>query len=88
MRPSSSPYVYVPSVRSLPHMSRVRQVHVFGMKVGLKNIVELVPVLVDYFDFAVNDECNKYNECDVSYMKQRKPYYTLLSLLLTPTGNG
>lgn len=36
------------------------------MKVGLKNGVDLVPKLAGFFDFAVNEECNAYNECDVS----------------------
>lgn len=36
------------------------------MKVALKNAVELVAELADYFDFAVNEECNQWDECDVS----------------------
>lgn len=42
------------------------QVHASGMKVALKNCVEIVEDLVDCFDFAVNESCNKYDECDVS----------------------
>lgn len=36
------------------------------MKVAFKNAVEIAADLVDYFDFAVNEECNQWNECDVS----------------------
>lgn len=35
-----------------------------GMAVGLKNDVAQVPELVDDFDFAVNEECMEYQECD------------------------
>ncbi|CAN0519449.1 unnamed protein product, partial [Scytosiphon promiscuus] len=41
------------------------QVQATGMKVALKNAVELATDLVDYFDFAVNEECNQWNECGV-----------------------
>lgn len=36
------------------------------MKVALKNAVEIAEELVDYFDFAVNEECNQWEECSVS----------------------
>lgn len=36
------------------------------MKVALKNCVELLSALVDFFDFAINESCNVWNECDVS----------------------
>lgn len=35
------------------------------MKVGLKNVVDILPDLVDYFDFAVNEECFQFTECHV-----------------------
>jgi len=38
--------------------------HEVGLLVGLKNDVDQVPKLVDYFDFAVNEECFAYNECN------------------------
>lgn len=41
-------------------------VHSHGMGVGLKNAVELLPALVDYFDFALNEECWQWKECEVS----------------------
>lgn len=41
------------------------QVRAAGMRVGLKNAVELIPTVVNYFDFAINESCNEYNECDV-----------------------
>jgi hypothetical protein len=38
--------------------------HARGMSVALKNDVEQVGDLVDWFDFAVNEECVAYAECD------------------------
>jgi len=28
-----------------------------GFKVGLKNALEIIPQLVDHFDFAINEQC-------------------------------
>jgi hypothetical protein len=46
-----------------------------GMVVGYKNLVEQVDTYVDLFDFAVNEECNKYNECTgyQPFIDQEKP---------------
>ncbi|MFI6643894.1 endo alpha-1,4 polygalactosaminidase [Streptomyces sp. NPDC050504] len=40
-----------------------RLVHARGMSVGLKNDVEQVRELVAEFDFAVNEQCARYEEC-------------------------
>lgn len=42
-------------------------VHDHGMLVGLKNGVDLLPNLVDDFDFAIVEECWKYQECQVRF---------------------
>ena len=39
--------------------------HARGLAVGLKNDLDQVPQLVGAFDFAVNEECAQYGECDV-----------------------
>ncbi len=39
------------------------EAHARGMAIGLKNSVELIPDLVDDFDFTVNEECFDYKEC-------------------------
>lgn len=39
------------------------QAHARGLSIGLKNAVELVPDLVESFDFAVNESCFNYQEC-------------------------
>ena len=41
------------------------QAHALGLSIGLKNDLEQIPELVEYFDFAVNEQCFEYDECDV-----------------------
>jgi hypothetical protein len=38
--------------------------HSKGMLVGLKNGLDMVDDLVDDYDFAINEECIEYQECD------------------------
>lgn len=38
--------------------------HERGLAVGLKNDLDQVAALVAYFDFAVNEQCHEYDECD------------------------
>ncbi|GAB2880237.1 endo alpha-1,4 polygalactosaminidase [Streptomyces mayteni] len=38
--------------------------HERGLSVGLKNDLEQIPELVDDFDFAVNEECFEWEECE------------------------
>eukprot|EP00611_Tribonema_gayanum_P027331 TRINITY_DN6726_c0_g1_i1.p1 TRINITY_DN6726_c0_g1~~TRINITY_DN6726_c0_g1_i1.p1 ORF type:complete len:263 (+),score=70.03 TRINITY_DN6726_c0_g1_i1:60-848(+) len=38
--------------------------HKYNMAAGLKNDVDQLTDLVTDFDFAINEECNQYNECD------------------------
>ncbi len=40
------------------------QAHARGMTIALKNATDLVSSLVSKFDFAVVEECFKYNECE------------------------
>jgi hypothetical protein len=39
--------------------------HARGLSIGLKNDLEQVPALVGVFDFAINEQCAQYDECDV-----------------------
>ncbi len=39
--------------------------HARSLSVGLKNALELVPDLVSQFDWALNEECLSYSECDL-----------------------
>jgi hypothetical protein len=40
------------------------EAHARGLSVGLKNSLGLVASLVSSFDWALNEECLKFNECD------------------------
>ncbi len=49
--------------------------HKLGLLIGLKNDVNQIKELYKYFDFAVNEECHIYNECDllIPFIKHNKP---------------
>ena len=52
--------------------------HSKGLSIGLKNNIDQVPALAPFFDFAVNEECFAYGECDVykaNFIDQGKPVF-------------
>lgn len=40
------------------------EAHSRGLGIGLKNDLDQIPALVDEFDFAVNEQCFDYGECE------------------------
>ncbi|MFO0578204.1 MAG: endo alpha-1,4 polygalactosaminidase [Polyangia bacterium] len=40
------------------------EAHKRGMSIGLKNSLEQVPDLAELYDFAINEQCAEYGECD------------------------
>lgn len=54
-----------------------RQAHGRDLAIALKNAVELVPALVDDFDFALNESCYAYKECDAyrHFRRQNKAVF-------------
>lgn len=42
------------------------EAHARGLAVGLKNALDLIPDLVGTFDFAVNEQCHEFGECDAN----------------------
>ena len=40
------------------------EAHKRGLSIGLKNDLDQIPELVDYYDFSVNEECFEYEECE------------------------
>lgn len=46
--------------------------HSRGMLIGLKNTGDLIPNLINLFDFSINEQCVQYNECSVY-----KPFWNL-----------
>ncbi|RMD47057.1 MAG: endo alpha-1,4 polygalactosaminidase [Aquificota bacterium] len=41
------------------------EAHKLRLLIGLKNDLNQINDLVDFFDFSVNEECHQYNECDL-----------------------
>jgi len=48
-----------------------------GLLVGLKNDLDQINDLVDYFDFAIDEECHDYGECDklTPFILENKPVF-------------
>lgn len=40
------------------------EAHKRGLSIGLKNDLDQVPELLPYFDWALNEQCFQYDECD------------------------
>lgn len=51
------------------------EAHARGLSVALKNDLDQIPELVDYYDFAVNEQCFEYSECDalVLFIDRARP---------------
>ncbi len=51
------------------------EAHRRGLAVGLKNSLEQVAELVDYFDFSINEQCFQYKECQplLAFIEAGKP---------------
>lgn len=51
------------------------EAHTRNLSVGLKNDLDQISALVDYFDFAVNEQCFEYDECDAlqPFISRNKP---------------
>lgn len=41
------------------------EAHSRGLAIGLKNDVDQVSALVEHYDFAINEECFEYDECEM-----------------------
>ncbi len=39
--------------------------HSRNLSIGLKNDLDQIPVLVSHFDWALNEQCYQFNECDL-----------------------
>jgi hypothetical protein len=56
----------VTAAHQLAYNRKIAEIaHAHGLAVGLKNDLEQLGDLVDYYDFAVNEECFTYNECSL-----------------------
>lgn len=54
------------------------EAHARGLGVGLKNDLEQIPDLVADFDFAVNEQCHEFDECEVyaPFITAGKPVFS------------
>lgn len=54
--------------------------HARGLSIGLKNAQDLAPELVDDFDWALNEECIEFEECQIyvdTFLAQGKAVYNI-----------
>ncbi|WP_067816074.1 endo alpha-1,4 polygalactosaminidase [Actinomadura kijaniata] len=53
------------------------EAHRRGLAIGLKNDLDQIPQLVGVMDFAVNEQCAQYDECDAlkPFIKAGKPVF-------------
>ena len=53
------------------------EAHRRGLSVGLKNDIDQIYELEPYFDFAVNEQCHQYNECNTltPFITKAKPVF-------------
>jgi hypothetical protein len=53
------------------------EAHKRGLSIGLKNDLEQIDKLIGYFDFAINEECHEYDECDklMPFIEKKKPVF-------------
>jgi len=51
------------------------EAHKLGLFIGLKNDMEQIKDLKNYYDFALNEQCNIYNECELllPFINDNKP---------------
>ena len=54
-----------------------QEAHARGLSVGLKNDLDQIAELVEYFDFAVNEQCHEYDECELLqlFIETGKPVF-------------
>ena len=61
------------------------EAHERGLGVGLKNDLDQIPQLVSSFDFAIDEECFDYKECDLlaPFVRAGKPAFVVEYALST-----
>lgn len=49
------------------------------MAIGLKNAGAIIPDVIDFIDFSVNEQCIQYNECDTfaQFIDNDKPVFNI-----------
>lgn len=51
--------------------------HERGLSIGLKNDMDQIPDLLSYFDWAINEQCFEYDECEtlLPFIEAGKPVF-------------
>jgi len=76
------------------NIALAQEAHKLGLAVSLKNDLDQIKDLVNYFDFAVNEECFQYNECSMlkPFIDSGKPVlgieYNLSTASFCPQANS
>jgi hypothetical protein len=54
------------------------EAHLRNLSIGLKNDLEQINDLIDYYDFAINEQCFQYSECDllIPFINDGKAVFT------------
>ncbi|KAM0457699.1 hypothetical protein ACHAPV_006594 [Trichoderma viride] len=49
----------------------------YNMSIGLKNAGDIIPQVIDFINFSVNEQCAEYSECDTfqPFIKAGKPVF-------------
>lgn len=55
------------------------EAHLRSLSIGLKNDLDQAADLMPYFDFAINESCHQYNECELlsSFVAAGKPVFNV-----------
>ena len=55
------------------------QAHERGLSIGLKNDMDQIPDLLEHFDWALNEQCFEYAECEtlLPFIEAGKPVFTV-----------
>lgn len=72
---NNSGFNYTAADQLIYNTLMAKEAHALGLSIGLKNDLEQVEQLVDHYDFAVNEQCFEYNECDLlaPFIENGKP---------------
>lgn len=51
----------------------------YGMSTGLKNAGDIIPDVLDYVHFSVNEQCIEYSECETfaAFIRADKPVFNI-----------
>lgn len=51
----------------------------YNMSIGLKNAGSIIPDVLDFVDFSVNEQCIQYSECETfaAFIKADKPVFNI-----------